>query len=76
MIDASKSIAACAEYYGDESHLVKKYLIEGEKKALWQRFPEEEPYKYQPFNDANKIFQWNENSRKDLKDYNLDDLSI
>ena len=34
MIDASKSIAACAEYYGDESHSVRKYLIEGEKKAL------------------------------------------
>ena len=34
MIDASKSIAACAEYYGDDSHLVRKYLIEGEKKAL------------------------------------------
>ena len=34
MIDASKSIAACAEYYGDESNSVKKYLIEGEKKAL------------------------------------------
>ena len=47
-------------------------LIEARK----QRFPEEEPYKYQPFNDVNKIFQWNENSRKDLKDYNLDDLSI
>ena len=48
------------------------YAIEARR----QRFPEEEPYKYQPFNDANKIFQWNENSRKDLKDYNLDDLSI
>lgn len=48
------------------------YAIEARK----QRFPEEEPYKYQPFNDTNKIFQWNENSRKDLKDYNLDDLSI
>jgi hypothetical protein len=34
MIDASKSIAACAEYYGDESNSVKKYLIESEKKAL------------------------------------------
>src|SRR6056300_1357858 len=34
MIDASKSIAACAKYYRDDSHLVRKYLIEGEKKAL------------------------------------------
>ena len=53
MIDASKSIAACAEYYGDGSHSVRKYQI-----------------------DSEKIFQWNENSRKDLKDYNLYDLSI
>ena len=52
MIDAPKSIEACAEYYGDETHLVRNYQI-----------------------DCEKIFQWNENFRKDLKDYNLDDLN-
>ena len=34
MIDASKSIEACAAYYGDESEAMKDYLIAGEKKAL------------------------------------------
>ena len=52
MIDAPKSIAACAEYYGDEYHSVRKYQM-----------------------DCEKIFQWNENLRKDFKDYNLDDLN-
>ena len=52
MIDAPKSIAACAEYYRDETHLVRNYQM-----------------------DCEKIFQWNKNFRKDLKDYNLDDLN-
>ena len=34
MINASKSIEACAAYYGDESEAMKDYLIAGEKKAL------------------------------------------
>ena len=34
MIDASKSIEACAAYYGDESEAVKDYLIAGEKKSI------------------------------------------
>mgnify|MGYP003303920493 CR=1 FL=1 len=52
MIDAPKSIAACAEYYGDETHLVRNYQM-----------------------DCEKIFQWNKNFCKDLKDYNLDAVS-
>ena len=31
MIDASKSIEACAAYYGDEADAMKEYLINGEK---------------------------------------------
>jgi len=34
MIDASKSIEACAAYYGDEADAMKAYLINGEKNAL------------------------------------------
>ena len=34
MIDSSKSIEACAAYYGDDADAMKSYLIEGEKKAL------------------------------------------
>jgi len=34
MISSSKSIEACASYYGSESVSVKNYLIEGEKKSF------------------------------------------
>ena len=48
------------------------YAIEARK----ERFPDEKSYIYKPFIESNKVFQWTENSLKDLKDYNLDDLSI
>ena len=34
MIDSTKSIEACAAYYGDDADAMRNYLIEGEKKAL------------------------------------------
>jgi len=34
MIDASRSIKACAAYYGDNADAMESYLKEGEKKAL------------------------------------------
>jgi ectoine hydroxylase-related dioxygenase (phytanoyl-CoA dioxygenase family) len=34
MQDISRSIEACAAYYGDDADAVKQYLIEGQKKAL------------------------------------------
>lgn len=48
------------------------YAIEARK----QKYPNEEPYKYYPFEQSGKSFVWNDNSREDLKDYNLEDLSI
>lgn len=44
--------------------------------ARRQRFPDEEPYRYQPFVAAGKEFSWNDESKAGLKDYNLHDLSI
>ena len=32
--DITRSIEACAAHYGDEAKAVKKYLIEGQAKAL------------------------------------------
>jgi len=32
MIDITRSIKACAEYYGENSNAMESYLIEGEKK--------------------------------------------
>ena len=34
MIDTTKSIEACANYYGQDSEAMKNYLLEGEKRAL------------------------------------------
>ncbi|MDA9113039.1 phytanoyl-CoA dioxygenase family protein [Gammaproteobacteria bacterium] len=48
------------------------YAIEARK----QKYPSEAAYSYQPFKDSGSSFEWNEQSRKDLKDYNLEDLSI
>ena len=48
------------------------YAIDARK----QRFPTETPYEYQPLLAAANDYQWNDAARADLKDYNLDDLSI
>ena len=34
MIDASRSIKACADYYGDNAEAMESYLKNGEKRAL------------------------------------------
>jgi len=44
--------------------------------ARRQRFPDEPPYVYKPFNDAGARYVWNDTARAGLKDYNLLDLSI
>jgi hypothetical protein len=48
------------------------YAIDARK----QRFPDEEPYCYQPLADKASEYVWNDAARADLKDYNLEDLSI
>jgi hypothetical protein len=44
--------------------------------ARAQRFPDETPYDYAPLSAAGVVYRWNASARVDLKDYNLDDLSI
>jgi len=44
--------------------------------ARQQRFPNETPYRYQPFAEGSETYRWNDAARAALKDYNLDDLSI
>ena len=44
--------------------------------ARRQRFPNETPYEYQPFAQANKEFHWNQAAKTDIRDYNMHDLSI
>ena len=61
----------------DEEIVVRRsraigYAIDARK----QRFPDETPYDYQPLAAAANEYRWSESARADLKDYNLDDLSI
>jgi ectoine hydroxylase-related dioxygenase (phytanoyl-CoA dioxygenase family) len=48
------------------------YAIDARK----QRFPDETPYEYKPFATSGDAYQWDPSARANLKDYNLDDLSI
>jgi ectoine hydroxylase-related dioxygenase (phytanoyl-CoA dioxygenase family) len=48
------------------------YAIEARK----AKYKDEEPYVYEPFKASKISYVWNENARKDLIDYNLEDLSI
>jgi len=40
------------------------------------QYPDETPYAYRPFAERQETFEWNENARTELRDYNLLDLSI
>ena len=44
--------------------------------ARKERYPDEMAYTYQPFETAGLSFEWNEAARRDMHDYNRDDLSI
>jgi len=48
------------------------YAIEARK----AKYKDEDPYVYKPFIESKKKYTWDENARHDLKDYNLEDLSI
>jgi hypothetical protein len=44
--------------------------------ARRQRFPDETPYKYQPFLEKGLSYTWNSDAKASLRDYNAMDLSI
>ena len=44
--------------------------------ARQQRFPDETPYTYQPFVEQGLEYQWSEEAKASLHDYNTRDLSI
>lgn len=44
--------------------------------ARRQQYPEETPYEYQPFGERGEMFEWDDEAREELRDYNLLDLSI
>jgi hypothetical protein len=44
--------------------------------ARRQRFPDETPFPYKPHHDASLTYAWDDAAKADIKDYNLEDLSI
>jgi hypothetical protein len=44
--------------------------------ARQQKFPYEKPYVYKPFEGRSEMFEWDENAKTGMHDYNLLDLSI
>ncbi|MEQ9641624.1 MAG: phytanoyl-CoA dioxygenase family protein [Alphaproteobacteria bacterium] len=44
--------------------------------ARRQRFPDETPFVHRPHAEAGLTYRWDEAARADIKDYNLEDLSI
>jgi len=44
--------------------------------ARQQKFPNEKPYLYKPFEGEPEMFKWDENAKADMHDYNLLDFSI
>lgn len=44
--------------------------------ARRERFPDEQPYRYQPLADEMHLYAWDDRARETIKDYNLKDLGI
>jgi hypothetical protein len=44
--------------------------------ARRQRFPDEQPYTYQPFAGVQDSYRWDSRAKAAIKDYNLLDLGI
>ena len=44
--------------------------------ARQQKFPYEKPYVYKPFEGRSEMFEWDENAKTGMRDYNLLDFSI
>ena len=61
----------------DEALIAKRSEVIGYGiDARRQRFPDETPYIYQPFAKAGLAYQWDEDAKASLHDYNTRDLSI
>ena len=44
--------------------------------ARRQKYPDEQSYCYQPLAHEADSYTWNEDARKDIHDYNLNDIGI
>ena len=62
--------------YDEERIRTRSRLIAYAIDARRQRFPDEQPFVYQPLAGAQDEFRWTDAARADIVDYNLLDLSI
>ena len=61
----------------DEKHIIERSrLIQYAISARSQKYPEETPYIYKALEKDKKKYIWDDQARKDIKDYSLMDMSI
>ena len=61
----------------DEKHIIERSrLIQYAISARSQKYPEETPYIYKALEKDKKKYTWDDQARKDIKDYSLMDMSI
>lgn len=73
---AGGGIHAAPRVYDDEHVRERSKLIGYAIDARRQRFSDETPYRYQPFDGMDDAPTWDEGTLATLKDYNLLDMSI
>ena len=65
-----------AQVFDDEIIARRSKVLGYAIAARKERYPDEMVYTYKPFEAAGLSFDWNEAARRDMHDYNRDDLSI
>ncbi|WP_086932640.1 phytanoyl-CoA dioxygenase family protein [Agarilytica rhodophyticola] len=65
-----------AVHYDNDMIRQRSRLIGYAIDARRQRFANETPYTYKPFAEQNQRYHWDAKAKLDIKDYNLQDLSI
>lgn len=65
-----------AQVFDDATIARRTRLLGYALDARQQFYPGEERYIYQPFIESGATWRWNDAARDDIRDYNLDDLSI
>lgn len=62
--------------YDDERLRHRSRMIGYAIDARKQRFPDETPFTYRPHAESGEKWEWNDDARTEIIDYNLEDLSI
>lgn len=65
-----------AQVFDDEIIARRSKVLGYAIAARRERYPDEMAYTYRPFEAAGLSFDWNDAARRDMHDYNRDDLSI